>query len=108
MSARWRRAIFSNPIRMSAARTHGEAGQLPHRALRRCAITGEAAERVGDEVRRADPLSVNPGQRLGREMMRRYAPHGGAAVGAVPESASGDAPQRISIVRMPPTLSGVN
>ena len=67
MSARWRRAIFSNPIRMSAARTHGVAARLPHRALRRCAITGEAAERVAEEVRRADPLSVNPGQRPGRD-----------------------------------------
>ena len=67
MSARWRRAIFSNPIRMSAARTHGVAGRLPHRARRRCATTGEAAEGVGDEVRSADPLSVNPGQRPGRE-----------------------------------------
>ena len=28
MSARRRRAIFSNPIRMSAARTHGVAGRL--------------------------------------------------------------------------------
>ena len=59
MSARWRRAIFSNPIRMSAARTHGVAARLPHRARRRCATTGEAEERVEDEVRRADPLSVN-------------------------------------------------
>ena len=67
MSARWRRAIFSNPIRMSVARTHGVAGWLPHRARRRCATTGEAEERVEDEVRRADPLSVNPGQRPGRE-----------------------------------------
>ena len=65
MSARWRRAIFSNPIRMSAARTHGVAAWLPHRARRRCATTGEAEERVEDEVRRADPLSVNPGQRPG-------------------------------------------
>ena len=64
MSARWRRAIFSNPIRMSAARTHGVAARLPHRALRRCATTGEAEERVEDEVRRADPFSVNPGQRV--------------------------------------------
>ena len=67
MSARWRRAIFSNPIRMSVARTHGVAGRLPHMALRRCATTGEAEEGVGDEVRRADPLSVNPGQRPGRD-----------------------------------------
>ena len=67
MSARWRRAIFSNPIRMSAARTHGVAARLPHRARRRCATTGEAEERVEDEVRRADPFSVNPGQRPGRE-----------------------------------------
>ena len=59
MSARWRRAIFSNPIRMSAARTHGVAARLPHRARRRCATTGEAEERVEDEVRRADPFSVN-------------------------------------------------
>ncbi len=64
MSARWRRAIFSNPIRMSAARTHGVAARLPHRARRRCATTGEAEERVEDEVRRADPFSVNPGQRV--------------------------------------------
>ena len=51
MSARWRRAIFSNPIRMSGARTHGESGRLPHRARRRCATTGEAAEGVEEEVR---------------------------------------------------------
>ena len=51
MSARWRRAIFSNPIRMSAARTHGESGRLPHRARRRCATTGEAEEGVEEEVR---------------------------------------------------------
>ena len=67
MSARWRRAIFSNPIRMSGARTHGVSGRLPHRALRRCATTGEAEESVEDEVRRADSLSVNPGQRPGRD-----------------------------------------
>ena len=42
------------------------------------------------------------------EMMRRYAPQGGAAVDAVPESAGGGAPRRICVVRMPPTLSGVN
>ena len=36
---------------MSVARTHGVAGQLLHRALRRCATTGEAEERVEDEVR---------------------------------------------------------
>ena len=76
MSARWRRAIFSNPIRMSGARTHGVAGWLPHRARRRCATTGEAEERVEDEVRRADPLSVPPDSVRG-EMMRRDAPQGG-------------------------------
>ncbi len=42
------------------------------------------------------------------EMMRRYAPQGGAAVDAVPESVSGDAPRRIGGVLLPPTLSGVN
>ena len=42
------------------------------------------------------------------ERMMRYAPHGGAAVDAVPECASGGAPRRICVVRMPPTLSGVN
>lgn len=46
MSARWRRAIFSNPIRMSGARTHGVSGRLPHRALRRCATTGAGRRRV--------------------------------------------------------------
>ena len=51
MSARWRRAIFSNPIRMSGVRTHGVAGRLPHRARRRCATTGEAEEGVEEEVR---------------------------------------------------------
>ena len=91
MSARWRRAIFSNPIRMSGARTHGVSGRLPHRALRRCATTGEAEESAEEEVRRADPLSVNPGPRPGLEWRGRYAPQGGAAVDAVPESASGDA-----------------
>ena len=37
----------------------GVAARLPHRARRRCATTGEAEERVEDEVRRADPFSVN-------------------------------------------------
>ena len=46
---------------------------------------------VEDEVRRADPLSVNPGQRVRGERMRRYAPQGGAAVDAVPECFSGGA-----------------
>ena len=41
MSARWRRAIFSNPIRMSAARTHGALARHHHPALRRCATTPE-------------------------------------------------------------------
>ena len=60
MSARWRRAIFSNPIRTThQRRAHGVAARLPHRARRRCATTGEAEERVEDEVRRADPFSVN-------------------------------------------------
>ena len=30
-------------------------------------------------VRSADPFSVNPGQRVRGERMRRYAPQGGAA-----------------------------
>ena len=42
------------------------------------------------------------------EMMRRDAPQGGAAVGAVPESASGDAPRRISVVRISPDAVGGN
>ena len=46
----------------------GRQGSYSHRALRRCAITGEAEERVEDDVRRADPLSVNPGQRPGMEI----------------------------------------
>ena len=69
---------------------------------------GEAEERVEDEVRRADPLSVNPGQRLGREMMRRYAPQSGAAVDAVPECASGGASAAHLHRADVPTLSGVN
>ena len=68
----------------------------------------EAVVSVEDEVRRADPLSVNPGQRPGIEWRWRDAPQGGAAVDAVPGCASGGAPRRICVVRMPPTLSGVN
>ena len=86
----------------------GVAARLPHRARRRCATTGEAEERVEDEVRRADPLSVNPGQRPGREdeeictagrcrcrcsagVFQRRRVRGASASAAVP-----------------PTLSGVN
>jgi len=57
----------------------------------------EAVMSVEDEVRRADPLSVNPGQRVRGERKRRYAPQGGAAVDAVPGCASGGAPRRICI-----------
>ena len=62
---------------------------------RRCSGAGMAS--VEDEVRRADPLSVNPGQRVRGERMMRYAPQGGAAVDAVPGCASGGAPRRISV-----------
>ena len=41
--ARQRRAIFSNPIRMSAARTHGALARHHHPALRRCATTPRKA-----------------------------------------------------------------
>ena len=61
--ARWKRAIFSNPthaerqrrVRGVMADVHAYAY-----ALRRCATTGER----GGAVRRADPFSVNPGQRV--------------------------------------------
>ena len=60
--ARWKRAIFSNPthaerqrrVRGVMADVHAYAY-----ALRRCATTGERGA-----VRRADPFSVNPGQRV--------------------------------------------
>ena len=42
-TARQRRAIFSNPIRMSAARTHGALARHHHPALRRCATTPRKA-----------------------------------------------------------------
>ena len=42
------------------------------------------------------------------EMMRRYAPQGGAAVDVVPECVGGGAPRRISVGACPPTLSGVS
>ena len=40
------------------------------------------------------------------EMMRRYAPQSGAAVDAVPESVSGDAPRRICVVLLSPDAVG--
>ena len=106
MSARWRRAIFSNPIRMSAARTHGESGLLPHRALRRCATTG-AGRRREPRMRSAGRtrFQLTPDSVRG-ERMRRYAPQGGAAVDAVLESASGGAPRRICIVACVPDAVG--
>ena len=56
----------------------GVARPLARSGWRRCSGAGMAS--VEDEVRRADPLSVNPGQRVRGERMRRYAPQGGAAV----------------------------
>ena len=67
MSARWRRAIFSNPIRMSAARTHGVAARLPHRALRRCATTGETGWSAGRTRFQLTPDSAS-GDRVEREI----------------------------------------
>ena len=67
MSARWRRAIFSNPIRMSAARTHGVAARLPHRARRRCATTGEAEWSAGRTRFQLTPDSAS-GDRVEREI----------------------------------------
>ena len=67
MSARWRRAIFSNPIRMSAARTHGVAARLPHRALRRCATTGETEWSAGRTRFQLTPDSAS-GDRVEREI----------------------------------------
>ena len=67
MSARWRRAIFSNPIRMSAARTHGVAARLPHRARRRCATTGEAEWSAGRTRFQLTPDSAS-GVRVEREI----------------------------------------
>ena len=65
MSARWKRAIFSNPTHAERQRrVRGGMADVHAYALRRCATTGEAEERVEDEVRRADPFSVNPGQRV--------------------------------------------
>ena len=67
MSARWRRAIFSNPIRMSAARTHGVAARLPHRARRRCATTGETGWSAGRTRFQLTPDSAS-GVRVEREI----------------------------------------
>ena len=61
----------------------GVTRPLARSGWRRC--SGARMASVEDEVRRADPLSVNPGQRVRGERMRRYAPQGGAAVDAVPE-----------------------
>ena len=73
----------------------GVTRPLARSGWRRCSGAGIVS--VEDEVRRADPLSVNPGQRVRGERMMRYAPHGGAAVDAVPGCASGGAPRRICI-----------
>ena len=63
--ARWKRAIFSNPTHAERQRrVRGGMADVHAYARRRCATTGEAEERVEDEVRRADPFSVNPGQRV--------------------------------------------
>ena len=57
--ARWKRAIFSNPTHAERQRrVRGGMADVHAYALRRCATAGEAA------VRRADPFSVNPGQRV--------------------------------------------
>ena len=66
----------------------------------------EAVVSVEDEVRRADPLSVNPGQRVRGERMMRYAPQGGAAVDAVPECAIGGAPRRMCVDACTPDVVG--
>ena len=56
--------LHSNPIRRSAAMTHGVTDRHPAQALRRCATTPEESlsafipESEGD-VRSADTLSVN-------------------------------------------------
>ena len=73
----------------------GVTRPLARSGWRRCSGAGMVS--VEDEVRRADPLSVNPGQRVRGERRRRYAPQGGAAVDAVPGCASGGAPRRICI-----------
>ena len=67
----------------------GVTRPLARSGCRRCSGAGMVS--VEDEVRRADPLSVNPGQRVRGERMMRYAPQGGAAVDAVPGCASGGA-----------------
>ena len=77
---------------------------LARSGWRRCSGAGMAS--VEDEVRRADPLSVNPGQRVRGERMRRYAPQGGAAVDAVPGCASGGAPRRTCVDACAPDAVG--
>ena len=67
----------------------GVTRPLARSGWRRCSGAGMAS--VEDEVRRADPLSVNPGQRVRGERMRRDAPQGGAAVDALPGCAIGGA-----------------
>ena len=58
--ARWKRAIFSNPTHAERQRrVRGGMADVHAYALRRCATTGERGA-----VRRADPFSVNPGQRV--------------------------------------------
>ena len=55
MSARWRRAIFSNPIRMSAARTHGESGRLLTQGASEMRYYGRVAARW--KASRSSPLA---------------------------------------------------
>ena len=73
----------------------GVTRPLARSGWRRCSGAGMVS--VEDEVRRADPLSVNPGQRVRGERKRRYAPQGGAAVDVEQECVIGGAPRRICI-----------
>lgn len=65
--------LHSNPIRRSAAMTHGDSGRHTAHALRRCATTPEeslSAPGERGDVRSADTLSVNPGLRPGQSNQR--------------------------------------
>ena len=65
--------LHSNPIRRSAAMTHGDSGRHTAHALRRCATTPkESLSAPGErgDVRSADTLSVNPGLRPGQSDQR--------------------------------------
>ena len=65
--------LHSNPIRRSAAMTHGVTDRHHAHALRRCATTPKellSAPRERGDVRSADALSVNPGLRPGQSNQR--------------------------------------